>query len=257
VPRRGTNIRCALLLSCEHGGARIPARYTALFADAPGLLRSHRAYDRGALALARLLARRLGAPLVFSTTSRLLVDLNRSPHHAHLFSPRVRALGSEERARILERHYWPHRRAVERRCGAALRARARILHLAVHSFTPVLRGTARTTDLGLLYDPARAGERELCERLRAALRAADPRLRVRRNHPYRGSADGLATALRARLPGSRYLGVELEVSQRLSASAEGRARVLRALIPALEACLRVPRRPRGSRARRRARGPRR
>jgi hypothetical protein len=40
---------------------------------------------------------------------------------------------------------------------------------------------------------------------------------VRRNRPYRGAADGLTTHLRRKL-GPRYLGIELEVSQRFFAA---------------------------------------
>ena len=35
-----------------------------------------------------------------------------------------------------------------------------------------------------------------------------------RNRPYRGTADGLTTALRSRYLPSRYFGIELEVNQR-------------------------------------------
>jgi hypothetical protein len=42
-----------------------------------------------------------------------------------------------------------------------------------------------------------------------------PGLRVRRNYPYRGVADGFTTALRRRFPADLYLGIELEVNQRL------------------------------------------
>ena len=39
-------------------------------------------------------------------------------------------------------------------------------------------------------------------------------LRVRRNYPYRGDADGLTTTLRRRFPWQRYLGIEIEVNQK-------------------------------------------
>ena len=56
---------------------------------------------------------------------------------------------------------------------------------------------------------------------------------MRRNAPYRGNADGLTTALRRELPASRYEGIELELNQRLIASAAQR----RALAAALAALL--------------------
>jgi predicted N-formylglutamate amidohydrolase len=202
-----------VLLSCEHAAARVPARWVPLFAGRERLLASHRGSDPGALALARGLARRLGVPLYACTTTRLLADANRSAGHPRRFSEWTRSLPEPERRRILARCWAPHRDAVERAVEAALRRGGRVLHLSVHSFAPRLGGRSRACDVGLLYDPARAGERALCARWRRALREADPRLRVRRNHPYRGRADGLTTALRRRFAPTRYLGIELEVSQ--------------------------------------------
>ena len=67
-----------LVVTCEHGGNRIPAPYRDLFHAHDALLDSHLGYDLGALNLARALAKAFAAPLVASTVSRLLVDLNRS-----------------------------------------------------------------------------------------------------------------------------------------------------------------------------------
>ena len=86
------------LVTCEHGGNRIPRRYAKAFAAHRALLDSHRGWDAGALALARQLAKALDAPLIRSETSRLLVDLNRSEHHRALFSAISRALPDEERS---------------------------------------------------------------------------------------------------------------------------------------------------------------
>jgi predicted N-formylglutamate amidohydrolase len=69
--------------------------------------------------------------------------------------------------------------------------------------------------VGLLYDSRRAGEKLLCTRWEEILEALDPTLRVRRNYPYRGAADGLPTWLRRRFPGRSYAGVELELNQAL------------------------------------------
>ncbi len=210
MPRAGRGVRrVALVVSCEHGGNRIPAAHRAAFARAGRALASHRGYDPGALELARDFARSLDAPLVYSTTSRLLIELNRSLHHPQLLSPWSRGIPQEE---LVRRHYRPYRDALERQVAAGLRRAARVVHLSCHSFTPRLAGVVRTADVGLLFDPRRGAEAALCGRWQAALRARAP-LRVKRNYPYRGSADGLTTDLRARF-GPRYLGLELEVSQK-------------------------------------------
>ena len=79
-----------VLVTCEHGGNRIPARYRQWFTDAEALLASHRGYDPGALAMGRTLAGVAGAPLIATTISRLLVEVNRSPHNPRVFSAAMR-----------------------------------------------------------------------------------------------------------------------------------------------------------------------
>ncbi|MDP2109733.1 MAG: N-formylglutamate amidohydrolase [Thiobacillus sp.] len=92
------------LITCEHGGNRIPPRFHALFADFEALLHTHRSHDPGALAPARELAMALAAPLFVSTTSRLLIDLNRSIGHPRLYSGATRSAPPAARREILE---WP------------------------------------------------------------------------------------------------------------------------------------------------------
>jgi predicted N-formylglutamate amidohydrolase len=205
------------IVTCEHGGNRIPPRYAILFAAHRAVLNSHRGWDPGALPLARALAKTLNASLFVSQTSRLLVDLNRSEGHRDLFSPMTRGLPSDARNRILDDHYRPYRAAVEEAGDAAIDDGARIIHVSAHSFTPVLDGKTRRADIGLLYDPRRVREAALCNRWVASLTAALPDLEIRRNYPYRGDADGLTTALRRRYLAADYRGIEVELNQRLVA----------------------------------------
>ena len=207
--------------TCEHGGNRIPRRWAALFEHHHALLDSHRGWDPGALTLARALSKAMGAPLVASTTSRLLVDLNRSEHHRAVFSSITRALPEVERERILEQFYRPYRDRVERLVAAAI-ARGRVVHLSAHSFVPVLNGVTRRADVALLYDPARKPEKAFCDSWIAELKAELPTLTLRRNYPYRGSADGLTTALRRRHAATDYIGVEIEAES--AAARIGRVR---------------------------------
>ena len=89
-----------------------------------------------------------------------------------------------------------------------------MIHVASHSFTPELDGAVRNADIGLLYDPARAGEVELCRRWQAQIRALEPSLKVRRNYPYTGKSDGFTAYLRRRFPAEAYIGIELEINQK-------------------------------------------
>jgi predicted N-formylglutamate amidohydrolase len=202
------------LITCEHGGNRIPAKYRPLFEPHRALLESHRGYDPGALELAREFASVLGAELVYSTTSRLLVELNRSLHHRQVFSRITRGLSSIEREEILARHYLPYRERVEAQVHDGIASGRRVLHLSCHSFTPKLNGVERGADIGLLYDPRRAPELEFCAVWQQEIQNEQSSLIVRRNYPYRGSDDGLTTALRRRHPQSAYAGIELEVNQK-------------------------------------------
>ncbi len=221
-----------LVLSCEHATNRVPADLATAFRGAGAALRSHRAWDPGALELARELARRLGAPLVAARCSRLVVDANRSAHHPRVLSEWTRRLPPERRERILAAHWAPHREQVERLVREARAEGGPVLHVSVHSFTPRLAGRARRADVALLYDPARARERDLADRWLGALAARRPDLRLRRNYPYRGTSDGLTTALRRAFPAAGYLGVELEVSQRFPRGPERAWRRLRADVAA-------------------------
>ena len=203
-----------LLLTCEHAGNVVPKKYAPLFVGHEKLLPTHRGWDPGALILAREMAKHFGAPLCYEETTRLLVDLNRSVGTPDLHSEATRHLTLAERRAILDVYYHPHRRRGDAAVAAAMAPGVRLVHIASHSFTPELHGHVRTADIGLLYDPGRPGEVAFCDAWLAALKAADPMLRLRRNYPYLGKSDGVAQSLRRRFPPNRYVGIELEVNQR-------------------------------------------
>jgi predicted N-formylglutamate amidohydrolase len=208
LPRR------RLLVSCEHGGNRVPAKLAPLFAGAAAVLDSHRGLDYGALEVARACGRRLGVETFVATTTRLVVDLNRSPHHRNVLSDYTRRLSPERRSAVMAAHYWPYRSAVEAFVASTVAAGEAVLHVASHSFTPALHGEVRNCDIAFLYDPARRGEVRFIEAWHAAIRSAAPDLVLRRNYPYRGTSDALVTHLRRRYADRRYAGVELEVNQK-------------------------------------------
>jgi predicted N-formylglutamate amidohydrolase len=203
-----------LLITCEHGGNRIPPRFRQYFRGHEELLRTHRGYDAGALTVAREMSKTMGAPLFLSTTSRLLVDLNRSIRHPRLYSEATREAPAAIRRQIFERYYVPYRTLVEAEIAESIASGARVVHISSHSFTPELDGVTRNADVGLLYDPARPEEAELCERWQASLRAQAPALKVRRNYPYTGTSDGFTAWLRRRFPAGAYIGIELEMNQK-------------------------------------------
>lgn len=209
--------RLSPVITCEHGGNRIPQAYRSYFSGREALLESHQGWDPGALPLARAIARSLGAPLQTSTVSRLVVELNRSPHHPSLFSPIARTMPPETRHRILEEAYHPYRNRLVGLLAERIDSGVRVLHLAIHTFTPELRGVVRGLEMGILYDPARSREKAFAREWRRVIRDRIPEsrtgIRIRLNSPYRGKADGLPTWLRTRFPPEAYLGLEVEVNQ--------------------------------------------
>jgi predicted N-formylglutamate amidohydrolase len=222
-----------LVVSCEHGGNRVPAAYRRLFP--PSVLASHRGYDPGALDLARNFARTYRAKLFYSTVTRLLVDLNRSEGHRQSFSRFVpRALKRE----VLASHHRPYRAALEAHVRTAIARGRRVVHLSCHSFAPRIRGVRRSADMGLLYDPGRRNERAFCTAWKASLESANPNRVVRLNYPYRGFADGLTTYLRTVFADDDYLGLELEVNQKHPRSGGARwAQLRRSLVASFAAPL--------------------
>ncbi|MCX7099041.1 MAG: N-formylglutamate amidohydrolase [Methylococcales bacterium] len=203
-----------MVITCEHGGNRIPESYRYLFEDDQALLDSHRGFDPGALTMAKALATAFSAPLVTSTISRLLVDLNRSIGHPRLHSEAIRNIPTKMRGEIVAHYYQPYRLQTERLLKKAIKDYGQVIHLSSHSFTPELDGKVRNADIGLLYDPSRPGELELSGRWKAALKICAPDLRVRRNYPYAGKDDGLTTWFRKRLSPAAYVGIELEINQK-------------------------------------------
>ena len=206
----------ALIITCEHGGCEVPALYAPLFAGHEALLQTHRGWDPGALLLARELADARNAPLFFATTTRLLIDLNRSIGHRQLHSEITRGLPSAMRRDIAARHYQPYRDTVESKVARLIADGQRAVHVASHSFTPELGGVVRQADVAWLYDPRRPGECQLADQWLAALARQRPDLKLRRNYPYQGKGDGLTSLLRKRHSPDSYIGVELEVNQRFA-----------------------------------------
>jgi predicted N-formylglutamate amidohydrolase len=202
-----------VIVTCEHGGNHIPKAYVSLFAQQQELMQTHKVFDPGALSLARILAKKIHAPLFFSKISRLLIDLNRSLHHPNLFSALSKSCSPEKKQTIIQQYYTPYRETVTKAIQDSIQLNNKVIHISVHSFTPVLNGQVRNADIGLLYDPQRPEETLFCKEWKQSITAIAPNLRVRMNYPYRGSADGFCTALRKSWGQDDYVGIELEINQ--------------------------------------------
>ncbi|MCX7646455.1 MAG: N-formylglutamate amidohydrolase [Rhodobacteraceae bacterium] len=180
--------RSPLLLVCEHAGRAVP-RALGRLGLSPREMALHIAWDIGAGALARLLARRFGCMLILQRYSRLVIDCNRPPGIAQsipeasdgIAVPANRNLAPADRARREAEIFAPYAEA----CAAAVaRPEVRFAY-AIHSFTPVLGGRARPWDLGFLYRHPASGGAALVDLARRAW----PGLVIGDNEPYRVEDD--------------------------------------------------------------------
>lgn len=179
------------LVTCDHASNHVPDWLGGDLGIPAEDMARHIAWDVGAAGVASELGRLLDSPVILSGFSRLVIDPNRGeddptlvmqlydgtiiPANRHISAKRV-----EER---LDRLYRPYHAAYARL--AALRADRVIV--AVHSFTPCLRGRApRPWQVGVLYS-------HLDERFSKPLIArlmAEPDLCIGDNEPYSGHLPG-------------------------------------------------------------------
>jgi len=204
------------IVSCEHASNRVPTHFAHLFQGQGKVLVSHQAYDYGAAKVARSLARRIHAPVYLGAISRLLIDLNRSPsNRKSLFTQYSRMLERNVRELLFQKYYQSYREKVENTVDEIIGKGKPVLHVSVHSFSSVLRGKRRNADIGLLYDPARKGEKDVCGFIAKLLKKEMVTLRVRRNYPYRGKTDAFTSYLRRKYAEKFYAGIEIEINQDL------------------------------------------
>ena len=209
--------KAILILTCEHASNKLPAAFKK--AVPAEVLKTHRAYDIGAVQVFRKLVK-FAKPEFFceGKFSRLFVDLNRTITNKSAFSDYLR---NNENAKAQATAYWnEYRAAIEKFVDSALKPKTRaaksaptIIHLGIHSFTPTLNGKVRNTDIGILYDPARPQERAYANVIMAEIKRLYHAMKVRFNYPYKGSSDGLTTTLRKKF-GPQYVGIEIEINQK-------------------------------------------
>jgi predicted N-formylglutamate amidohydrolase len=219
------------IISCEHASNKVPRQYIHVFAGKEKVLASHQAYDPGAAAIARRLAGRVQASVYLGSVTRLLIDLNRSPaNRKTLYTPYSRKLQHGDRKLLFSKYYRPYREIVEREINRFTAKVTPVLHISVHSFSPVKGGRVRKVDIGLLYDPARRNEKMICAYLASLLQEEKGILRVRRNYPYQGKTDGFTSFMRKKLPVKLYAGIEIEINQTLLSPGNKKKRKMEQLL---------------------------
>ena len=219
------DLREILILTCEHASNKLPAAFKkAVPAD---VQETHRAYDIGACSVFRKLVK-FAKPEFFceGKFSRLFVDLNRTITNKSAFCEYYEALEASDKAaaekvKAQATAYWQeYRAAIEKFMESAIKPNTRaakskpsVVHLGIHSFTPVLNGKVRNADIGILYDPSRPLECAYANVIKAEIKRLYPTMKVRFNYAHKGSSDGLTTTLRKKF-GPRYVGIEIEINHK-------------------------------------------
>lgn len=202
------------VFSCEHGGFEIPVLCQSFFSGQKEVLQSHRGWDKGSLEIAKYISRRADNKLISNSVSRLLIECNRTLEHEDLFSEFSKKMSQEIREQLIEEYYYPYRNSLERKIEQHLQNQHKVIHLSFHSFTPVLNGEVRKTEIGILFDPANKLEQEFAEAWKESIEEKMDTWRVKFNYPYKGTDDGLTTYFRGKYK-ENYAGLELEVNTKL------------------------------------------
>ncbi len=236
MPPRVVNAagRSRVVLVCEHASNTVPPELAGLGMSAEGL-RSHAAWDPGALAVSEAMSAELDAVLVASQVSRLVYDCNRPPEARDAIVTRSEVydipgnadLHAQARQERVDLVYRPFQDEL-RRVLAAHMPRQPVL-VTIHSFTRVYNGVERAVELGILCDhDARLADAMLAQ-------ASDfTTMDVRKNQPY-GPEHGVTHTLIEHGLANGIANVMIEIRNDLIATPEQQrdvAQMLCALVAA-------------------------
>lgn len=176
-----------LLLVADHAGNRIPAALGDLGVSTTERGR-HIGWDIGIAGVSRRLADALDAVLIQQNYSRLVIDCNR-PLGAPSSMPEISELtpvpgnvGLSDAAKAMRvaEIFQPYHRAIEVELTRRLHEARPVALVAMHSFTPVFKGSVRPWHAGVLYNR----DDRFSKSLKAVL-DAEGDLIVGDNEPYR------------------------------------------------------------------------
>ncbi|MDX6806676.1 N-formylglutamate amidohydrolase [Terrihabitans rhizophilus] len=180
-----------VLLLCDHATNAVPAEFGHLGLPLEQFQR-HIAYDIGAAAVTRELARLLGATAIFSGFSRLLIDPNRGPDDPTLVMrlsdgaviPGNARIGAEGIAQRIAHFHAPYHEAIARHLDIMAAADQAPAIIAVHSFTPVWKTEPRPWHAAVLWDRDPRLACPLIDSLRQ-----DGKFEIGDNEPYDGALE--------------------------------------------------------------------
>lgn len=226
------------LVTCDHATNLVPPCVAGGdLGLAPEDMARHIAYDPGAAGVTRALADALQSPAVLSNFSRLAIDPNRDPRDPTVLMrlydgtviPANHRADAAEKARRIALMHAPYHEAL----AQVAARRADTVIVAVHSFTPQLRGKSpRPWHLGVLHAPA---DGRLSHALLARL-SQETDICLGDNQPYLGHLPGDAIDRHALSHGRHNTLIELR-NDLIETPAQQAAWAAR-LAPMLEAALR-------------------
>jgi predicted N-formylglutamate amidohydrolase len=192
-----------ILITCDHATNLLPPEYGMLGLDEIQLNR-HIGYDIGALEVSLELGRLLGATVIWSRYTRLLIDPNRGEDDPTLIMqlsdgaivPGNARLCAEERARRIAAYHAPYHQAIEAELDAMLARGLTPALVPIHSYTDTWRGVPRKWNAAILWDrdPRLAAPMLHELRTRTGLEIGD-------NEPYSGRLENDSVYRHATLRG--------------------------------------------------------
>ena len=225
-----------LVLTCEHGGHQVPSPLKYLEKVQPLNFDSHYTWDPGALEATQFLSQKLKAPYFANTSSRLLIDCNRSDNNPKRFPRWTKKLKASERQAIEKLVCDSYKSKVRTHVKKLLSRGHFVVVISVHSFTPVLNGKRRETELGVLYRPFVNTESDLASALVTHLKNFS-NFKIHHNRPYQGHTDCFLNELFREFKNPQFTGVMFELNYGLLSSKKSWDELQWALATAVKAVL--------------------
>jgi predicted N-formylglutamate amidohydrolase len=207
------------LLIGDHAGNAVPAALDSLGLGKEEMSR-HIAWDIGIAGLGERLSAALDAVFIAQTYSRLVIDCNRDPEAPAAIQavsdetpvPGNRDLSPLDRAARVSAVHQPYQAAIAAELARRDAAGRETILVALHSFTPAMRGVARPWQVGVLHSDG-----DLSFAL-STLRLLEARgdLTVGDNQPYMMDGTDYTVPRHAFAARRRY--VEIEIRQDLLAT---------------------------------------
>jgi len=212
------------VLAADHAGRLIPRALGDLGLDEAERAR-HIAWDIGISGVTERMAALMDAASVLQAFSRLVIDCNRAPGHPTSIPPISEltpipgnaALSTEDRGARKAAIFDPYHAAITDLLDARKAAGRRTILVAMHSFTPVFKGIARSVEVGVLFH-----HETRLSRLMLDLLHSEGDLHVGANEPYAITDDSDYT-VPVHGEGRGLEHVEIEIRQDLIADAAGQA----------------------------------